>query len=51
MRLEQAIVWEINEKLPDGDADGELIGNQSIITEQVTAARPGDAIQKGDMFR
>ena len=41
---------EINEELPDGDADGELHGDQLLVAERVAAARPGGAIRMGDVI-
>ena len=43
-RLELAGAMEMEEELPDGDADGELHGDQLLIAERVAAARPGGAI-------
>ena len=40
----------MEEELPDGDADGELHGDQLIVAEQVAATRPGGAIRMGDMI-
>ena len=38
------------EELPDGDADGELHGDQLLVAERVAAARPGGAIRMGDVI-
>ena len=38
------------EELPDGDADGELHGDQLLVAEQVAAARPGGDIRMGDVI-
>ena len=44
-RLKLAGVMEMEEEeLPDGDADGELHGDQLLVAERVAAARPGGAI-------
>ena len=40
----------MEEELPDGDADGELHGDQLIVAERVAAARPGGAIRMGDVI-
>ena len=40
----------MEEELPDGDADGELQGDQLLMAERVTAARPSDAIQMGEVI-
>ena len=37
-------------ELPDGDADGELNGDQLLVAERVAAARPGGAIRIGDVI-
>ena len=37
------------EELPDGDADGELHGDQLLVAERVAAARPGGAIRMSDV--
>ena len=37
-------------KLPDGDADGELHDDQLLVAERLAAARPGNAIQMGDVI-
>ena len=49
-RLELAGEMEIEEKLPDGDADGELNGEQLLIAERVAAARPSGAIRMGEVI-
>ena len=49
-RLELAGAMEMEEELPDGDADGELHGDQLLIAERVAAARPGGAIRMGDVI-
>ena len=46
-RLEFAGALEMEKKRPDGDADGELHGDQLIVAERVAAARPGGAIRMG----
>ena len=38
------------EELPDGDADGELHGDQLLVAERAAAARPGGAIRMGDVI-
>ena len=40
----------MEEELPDSDADGELHGDQLLMAERVAAARPGGAIQMGDVI-
>ena len=37
-------------ELPDGDADGELHGDQLLVAERIAAARPGGAIRMGDVI-
>ena len=37
-------------KLPNGDADGELHGDQLQMAERITAARPGGAIRMGNVI-
>ena len=49
-RLELAGVLDMEEELPDGDADGELNGDQLLLAERVAAARPGGAIRMGDVI-
>ena len=49
-RLKLAGEIEIEEELLDGDADGELHGDQFLMAERVAAARPGGAIQMGDVI-
>ena len=48
--LELAGAMEMDEELPDGDADGELHGDQLLVAERVAAARPGGAIRMGDVI-
>ena len=50
-RLELADALDMEEELPDGDADGELHGDQLLVAEQVAAARPGGAIRLGDVIK
>ena len=40
----------MEEMLPDGDAGGELHGDQLLVAERVAAARPGGAIRMGDVI-
>ena len=47
-RLELAGAMNMEEELPDGDADGELRCDQLIVAERVAAARPGGAIRMSD---
>ena len=50
-RLERAGVMNMEEgELPDGDADGELHGDQLLVAERVAAARSGCAIRMGDVI-
>ena len=49
-RLELAGAMEMEEEQPDGDADGELHGDQLQMAERVTAARSGNAIRMGDVI-
>ena len=49
-RLELAGAIEMEEELPDGDADGELNGDQLLMAERVAAAPPGGAIRMGDVI-
>ena len=44
-RFERAGAMDMEEEVPDGDADGELNGDQLIIAERMSAARPGGAIR------
>ena len=39
---------EMEEKLPDNDADGKLNGNQFLKAERVAAARPGGVFRMGE---
>ena len=48
-RLELANALDM-EELPDGDADGELNGDQLLVAERVAAARPGSAFRMGDVI-
>ena len=48
--LELAGAIEMEEELPDGDADGELHGDQLLMAERVAAARPGGAIRMGEVI-
>ena len=41
---------DMEEELPDGDADGELHGDQLLVAERVAAVRPGGAIRMGDVI-
>ena len=49
-RLELAGAINMEEELFDGDADGELYGDQLLGAEQVAAARPGGAIRMGEVI-
>ena len=49
-RLEPDGAIEMEEELPDGDADGELHGDQLLMAERVAAARPGGAIRMGEVI-
>ena len=48
--LERANVREIEKELPEGDADGELHGDQLLMAEQVDAARQVGAIRMDEMI-
>ena len=47
--LELAGAIKMEEELPDGNADGELYGDQLLVAERVAAARPGNAIRMNDV--
>ena len=49
-RLEHAGAMEMEEELPDGDADGEVHGDQLLMAERVASARPDGAIRMGDVI-
>ena len=49
-RLKLAGAINMEEQLPDGDADGKLHGDQLLFAERVAAARPGGAIRMGDVI-
>ena len=49
-RLKLDGVMDMEEELPDGDAHGELHGDQFIVAERVAATRPGGAIQIGKVI-
>ena len=49
-RLELAGAMKMEEELPDGDADGELHGDQLLMAERVAAARPNGAIRMGKVI-
>ena len=49
-RFELAGQINMEEELPDGDAEGELHGDQLLVTERVAAARPGGAIRMGEVI-
>ena len=49
-RLELVGALNLEEELPDGDAEGELHRDQLLLTERVAAARPGGAIRMGDVI-
>ena len=44
-RLELSGQMNMEKNLPDGDADGELHGDQLLVAKRVAAARRGGAIQ------
>ena len=46
MRLKLAGVIDMEEKLPDADADSELYGDQLLVAERVAAAKPVGVIKK-----
>ena len=41
---------DIEEELPEGNADSELHGDQLLVAERVAAARPGGAIRMGNVI-
>lgn len=41
---------DIEQKLPNCDADGEINGDQIIVAEQVAAAWPGRAIRISEVI-
>ena len=49
-RLELAGAIEMEKELPDGDADGELHGDQLLMAERVAAARLAGAIRMGEVI-
>ena len=49
-RLKLVGAMEMEEELPDGDADGELHGDQLLMAERVAAARPGGVIRIGEVI-
>ena len=49
-RFELADALDMEEKLPEGDADGELYEDQLLVTERVAAARPDGAIRLNDVI-
>ena len=49
-RIELAGAMEMEEELPDGDAYGELHGDQLLISERVAATRLGGSIRMGDVI-
>ena len=49
-RLELAGAMDMEEELTDGDADGELYGDQLLVAERVAAARPGGASRMSDVI-
>ena len=50
-RLELAGAMEMEEELPDDDANGELHGDQLLMAKRVASARPGGDIQMGDVIK
>ena len=49
-RFKLAGAIEMEEELTDGDADGQLHGDQLLMAERVAAARPGGAIRMGEVI-
>ena len=49
-RLKFGSAMEIDKELSDGDADGELNGDQLLIADWVAAARPSGAIRISDVI-
>ena len=49
-RRDLAGTMEMEEEMRDGDADGELHGNQLLMAERVASPRPGGAIRMGDVI-
>ena len=50
-RLELGGVMNREKELPDGDADGELYGNQILVAKRVAATRPGNSIRMGEVIK
>ena len=50
-RVKLADALDLEEELPDGDADGELNGNQLLVAKPVSAARPNGTIRMGDVLK
>ena len=48
--LELAGAIKMEKELPNGDANGELHGDQLLMAERVASARPGGAIRLGDVI-
>ena len=49
-RLTLAGAMEMEEELPDGDANGELHGDHLLMAERVASSRPGGANRMGDVI-
>ena len=50
-RFEHASAMVMEKELFDGDADGELYGDQLLMAERVAAAQSGDEIRLGDVIK
>ena len=50
-RIELACEIQIEEELSDGDADGELNGDQLLMVERIAAARLGGSIRMNEVIK
>ena len=49
-RLEHAGVMDMAKELPDGNANGELLGDQLLMAERVAVAQPSGAISMNEVI-